>query len=322
MFWLGGLLALKVTTSTPDALCPPLEEAREVIAARVGEVHGDYRAEFALLRADDGTRALKLSVLLAEQLVLERTLPLDQAGCDDAAQTLALVLERYFDAIESPEPTPVAPPLEPVPQTGKDPKKAPKTAAPSRRVRPARTAPPQHTLHATLSLVGDRELGWAPALGLELRPAWGALGGGLRLGWGSNLAAFLASPSALVRERTIEEKTFELATWLPFEITVGSWGLAVGPWAQLRLQRAHLEWPEREASAYRGLPGLGGGAAVSFSPSGPRSRFRIRLSAAFGAQLRDASAEFALRKPDGTTEPLLAPSSTFSQLALGLAVDL
>ena len=62
MLWLGGFLALDLTTRTPDALCPPLEEARAAVKARVGEVRGDYHAEFALIRADDGQQKLDLSL--------------------------------------------------------------------------------------------------------------------------------------------------------------------------------------------------------------------------------------------------------------------
>src|SRR6188768_841163 len=98
MLWLGGFPALDITTSTPDALCPPIEEARAAIQARVGEVRGDYHVEFALVRGVDGRQVLELTVREAEQQVLARELPLDAGGCEDAAQAIALVLERYFDA--------------------------------------------------------------------------------------------------------------------------------------------------------------------------------------------------------------------------------
>src|SRR4051812_27057029 len=113
MLWLGGFPALDVTTSTPDALCPPVEEARAAIQARVGEVRGDYHVEFALVRGVDGRQVLELKVLEAQRQVLTRELSLDGSGCADAAQAIALVLERYFDAVEKPpavskpEPIPV-----------------------------------------------------------------------------------------------------------------------------------------------------------------------------------------------------------------------
>ena len=116
MLWLGGFLLLDLTTSTPDALCPPLEEARAAVKARVGEVAGDYHAEFALIRATDGQQALELTLREGRVEVLRRQLPLDAAGCQDAAQAIALVLERYFDAVERPVEHEAAPKMESVPE--------------------------------------------------------------------------------------------------------------------------------------------------------------------------------------------------------------
>ena len=115
MLWLGGLHALDLTTSTPDALCPPLEEARALVKARVGEVRGDFHAEFGLIRRDDGSQALQLVLREGVEPVLRRELPLDEAGCEDAAQAIALVLERHFDALDRPDPPEPAPKLESVP---------------------------------------------------------------------------------------------------------------------------------------------------------------------------------------------------------------
>ena len=101
MLWLGGFLALEVTTSTPDAFAPRWK-TREL---RFGLASEKSKATTALNSpsfegAMVDSRWTWSFVTVAG--VLHRELPLDEAGCQDAAQALALVLERYFDAIEKP----------------------------------------------------------------------------------------------------------------------------------------------------------------------------------------------------------------------------
>lgn len=313
MFSPGALLALEVTTSTPDALCPPLDETRAAIAARVGEVNGQYRVDFALIRSQDGGRALKLDVRLDEQPVLQRELPLNQSGCDDAAQTIALVLERYFDAIEHPPLPAPAPEQEPVPETVKpnvSQFSTPASARPRARHR---------SLRAAAGLVVAHELGWAPSVSLELRPVWLRPAAHLQLGWGLALAPFVASRVQVVRERELGERTLQIATWLPAELSWGSWSLWLGPWAQLRIQRAQASSLTHENPGYRSLPGLGGVGGLGWSPAGATAGLTLGLSAAYGRQLVGAGARFTLRDADGNKTEVLVPENTFSQLALGLA---
>src|SRR4051812_41631150 len=169
MFWLGGFLALEVTTSTPDALCPPLEEASAAIKARVGEVRGEYHVEFGLVRGNNGQPVLKLEVREGAQKVLERELQLDDAGCQNAAQTIALVLERYFDAVE--KPTARAPDLEPLPgSAGAElSQKSPPPVTRELALDPPRAAA-RTAFRGSAGFTYDLELGLAPTLGIGFFP--------------------------------------------------------------------------------------------------------------------------------------------------------
>lgn len=319
MFSLGAWLALEVTTSTPDALCPPLDEAREAIAARVGEVLGNYRIDYALVRGEDAGRALKLEVQLDGQPVLQRELPLNHSGCEDAAQTIALVLERYFDAIERPQPPLAAPEREPVPETVE--RRVSQTSTPSPKSGPASSHPPSsrhRSWRAAAGLLIAQDLGLAPTLGLELRPAWLQQARRVQLGWGLALAPFVTSHTQGVREQEISERTLQIATWLPFELGFGSWSFWLGPWAQLRLQRAQAASLAEAQPGYRSLPGFGGGAGFGWSPTS--SGLTLTLSGALGTQLVASSARFALRSADGAKTPVLVPQNRFSQVGISLAL--
>ncbi len=322
MFW-PGLLALEVTTSTPDALCPPLEEARAAIAARVGEVQGGYRVEFSLVRLADGKQALELVVLHDEQPVLERQLPLDATGCEDAAQTIALVLERYFDAIEPPNSTSVAPKLEPVPEVTRPQMSQMSTAAMRPRdVGPTRGRHGASALRVSLGLIDARELGWAPTLSLELRPTWAQLGRRWRLGWAAALSPFVSKRTETVRDQLVAEKTLQLASSLPLELELQRWSSWLGPWAQLRVQRAEGAGLEHDQPGYRGLFGIGVGAGLGWSPSAAIPALTLTLGGAIGAQLSEASARFVLRDADGSKKPVLVPETIFAQAGLALSLAL
>jgi hypothetical protein len=309
MFWLGGMLALEVTTSTPDALCPPLAEARAAIEARVGVVQAQYHVNYELVRGADGEQALRLRVLLDGQPLLVRELPLGERGCDDAAQAIALVLERYFDAIETATPDKPATKLEPVPET-----------TPLSQITPtsdrARHQPvqPVATTRVGASLLFDRELGLGPSLLAELRPRLLQASPRLRLAWGVSLSTFVSSQTQTIREQNVRARTLQLATWLPVELELGTWATWLGPWAQLRFQRAEGVSREHDA-AYRSLPGVGGGWGLSWSPRS--TAWTLALNSALGAQLGSESARFVLRDAGGEHHPVLTPDSWFVQTSLG-----
>lgn len=315
MLWLGGFLALEVTTSTPDAFCPTLEDARAAIRARVGEVEGAYRAEFALVRGSDGRQSLDLVVRDGGREVLHRELPLDEAGCQDAAQALALVLERYFDAIEKP-PAPDAKP-EPVPVSVDALPALGPTARPTRDG--ASAAAPEPPLRVHAGFLYDWELGVAASLGAELQPRALRFSPLLRLGLGLDLASFLALEREGVREQEITQYTTQGALSLPLLLTFTRWSVAVGPWAQLRLQRARGIELEHEQPAYRALPGLGGFAGVRWAPA---SKWALAAGVAAGGQLASLAARFVLRGPEMARNAVLVPQAGFAQAHLTLALSL
>ncbi len=317
MFWLGGFLSLDLTTATPDALCPPLEEARAAVKARVGEVRGDYRAEFALIRADDGRQGLDLVLREGEKEVLHRELPLDAAGCQDAAQTIALVLERYFDAIEPPTPVEPAPTpiLESVPGSAAT-AEPPRDDGTSRA--PTREKSSISQVGARAGFLYDREFGMAAVVGASFYPAALQLTPSLRWGAALEVAPFFSRQTETIRERRIEAFLLQGAFAVPLLWSHSRWRTAFGPWVQLRLQRADAPSLENEQSAYRVLPGVGGFArvGVELTPS-----FGLSAGVAGGPQLRNAASRFVLEGGAGQIA-VLVPHAWFIQGQLTLELKL
>jgi hypothetical protein len=318
MFWLGGFPALEVTTSTPDALCPPIEEARAAIHARVGEVQGDYHVNFSLVRGLDGRQRLELVVREAEQPVLERALPLDDAGCQDAAQALALVLERYFDAVER-SPTPDSN-VEPISDRPSD-----QSSSASARPLARELAPPpavaavEGAWRLRAGFLYDLELGLAPGVGAALFPVALRARAGLQLGLALDVTAFLWPLRESVRQQEISAFTLQSALSMPLTWRFGTWSTALGPWAQLRLQRAKAAGLSREQPAFRWLPGFGAAAEVGWSPA---ASWTLGLGFMAGAQAPSAASRFVLRRAESGPKPVLVPERWFGQSQLTLSVRL
>ena len=316
MFWLGGFPALEVTTSTPDALCPPIEEARAAIKARVGEVQGDYHVEFSLIRGLDGQQRLQLVVREAEQPVLERALPLDDSGCQDAAQALALVLERYFDAVEkSPASDSILESVPGRPSGQTEPAVARPGAAPPTSKRVA--AASEGAWRLRVGFLYDQQLGPALNLAGALFPGALRMPAGLELGLGLDVAAFARPLSETVRAQEISAFTLQSALSLPLGWRLGSWFTAVGPWAQLRLQRAQAPGLSHEQPASRWLPGFGATAEVRWRFA---KLWSLGLGFVAGAQAAGEASRFVLRRPDAGPEPVLVPERWFGQSLLTLGV--
>jgi hypothetical protein len=313
MLWLGGLLALDVTTSTPDALCPPLAEVRAAVEARVGEVTGDYHAEFSLVRGQRGRQALRLVLHDGSEPVLEREIELEGTECQNASQAIALVLERYFDAVERPaiDPEPVPGSTEPVP--------SPRSVSSTPEAGPPASAHVESGWRAHAGLALDMELGVAALLGVALYPSQWRATPNLRFGAAFDLAFFVTPMTETVRTEPIRASTLQLALSVPLELHSGRWSSGLGPWAQLRLQRATGLSLTNAHTAYRALFGLGGLARVGWSPA---SRWLLSATVVGGGQLVSASSRFVLQKADGTQEAVLVPETWFAQAQLTLGTTL
>jgi hypothetical protein len=323
MLWLGGFLALDLTTRTPDALCPPLEEARAAVKARVGEVRGDYHAEFALIRADDGQQKLDLSLREGRDEVLRRELALDAAGCQDAAQAIALVLERYFDAIEQPTQPASSADLELVPERHTTTIVGPGATTivgPTTRdtAPPAKAAARTYDVGAHAGLLYDHELGLAGTFGATLYPLALHVLPNLSLGVGVELSPFFQRETEVVREQEILAFSVQGAVYLPLTWARAPFRASLGPWAQLRLQRADAPTLQHEQVAYRTVPGFGGLAQLGFtlSPS-----WSLLAGGAAGSQLRSAASRFVLQRTTGQNE-VLVPDAWFGQGQLTLEMKL
>ena len=327
MLWLGGFPALDVTTSTPDALCPPVEEARAAIQARVGEVRGDYRVEFALVRGVDGRQVLELTVHEAQKQVLARELPLDDAGCQDAAQAIALVLERYFDAVEKPA---IASSPAPIPATTDEPSMGELSTlagAPSQNSPPVspREPPVASTTArgrgwlARAGFVYDLELGVGASVGIVRLPQALRMTPRLQLGVAFDVAPFLSPVEQDVREQEIRAFSVQGALSIPLVWHFEPWSASLGPWAQLRIQRAEAPSFTHQRRAYRVVPGFGGMTQVAWSPG---SRWTLGLGVAAGAQATTGTSRFVLRTTDNGPQPVLVPEAWFGQGQLTLAVEL
>lgn len=118
-----GAAGLSVDSLSPDALCPPLEETRRAVAARLGnvELDGTWHATYVLVHRQQGDFVtLKVFDPVGAQR-LERELPAQGAGCSTLPAVIALVLERFFAPPEqtqpaAPSPAPAAPATDPSPE--------------------------------------------------------------------------------------------------------------------------------------------------------------------------------------------------------------
>jgi hypothetical protein len=322
MLWLGGFLSLDLMTGTPDALCPPLEEARAAVKARVGEVKGDYHAEFSLVRADDGHSRLDLTLREGVKEVLRRELPIDTADCQDAAQTIALVLERYFDAIERP----VVTRTESAPRSAGEKEAGAVTSQPQPPVpslssteRPARaTTPiPWGTLARAGALV-DQELGVAAVVGASFYPQLLRLAPQWRLGFGVEVAPFFARQGEVYRDAQIDAFVLQGAALMPLERSWSRWRASLGPWAQLRFQRASITRRESEDSAFRAISGVGGFVRVGLDLT---DNVGLGAGLAAGWQLSEAAPRFVLEGTAGQIA-VLVPDAWFGHGQLTIELKL
>jgi len=254
MLLLAAAGALRVETTTPDALCPELGEVRRAVEARLGDIEGagPWLASYALVHRPDADAADVVRLELRDpsgRLRLRRDLPRAGASCRAVAQAMVVVLDSYFrrptDTMDAPDGAsgdagaPARPPV---------------VVATRAAVGPAPPAP----LEAGLDLVG----GWAgapssPALAVE---AW--LAG--RSGWAARLqGAWLA---AAPTQQIPAGATSASATLRGGAIRAGvaararpgtAVELVLGPEAVLVLERAGTSGLADQAANTRAAWGIG-----------------------------------------------------------------
>lgn len=104
-FGVGVLMGgLRVITSTPDALCPPVTAAQDAVAARVGEVEGqELVLHYRVARDTEGGQVLVVDLMRegTPKPLLHRELSLTELSCADAATVIAVQVESYFSGIGS-----------------------------------------------------------------------------------------------------------------------------------------------------------------------------------------------------------------------------
>ncbi len=167
---LGG--GLTIESASPDALCPPLEATREVVASRLGsvELEGTWRASYVLLHRSEGDFVLLRLMAPDGSERLTRKLPVRGGSCATLSQVIALVLERFFlrpDATAAAEPPPAVPSDVVTP-----PQSRPSPAAPSAPAAEPASATPPHVTARTESSPAQASEHWSLAGSLWATNTW------------------------------------------------------------------------------------------------------------------------------------------------------
>lgn len=307
---------LSVESLSPDALCPPQEDTRRAVEARLGqiELEGTWRATYVLVHR---TRGDFVSLQLfdpAGTLKLERQLPVQSGSCATLSDVIALVLERFFlrpdelsDApsvpdlpskqakdASSPDPAaertaPTAPSQPAVPPPSKQ-----IAAAPPKREMTSAASPPPRRFRAGAELWASTS--WiAPSLRLERD-----LGDRYRLGVGAGFD--------LVQHRSSVFEGSALVRRIPLSVSADAlWTVSSSLRARAGLQLLGLfEVARTQALADSGhgvrlVPGLGTRVGAELFPEAAAQPF-IELTAAWIAGF------FAPPFQVGTREVLTPPS--------------
>jgi len=313
-----GTAGLSVDSLSPDALCPPLAETRQAVAARLGsvELEGTWHATYVLVHRTPGD-FVSLSLRDPDDVLrLERELPVQGGSCATLSRVIALVLERFFlrpEQAPQPEPeaatapTPAATALAPssvsTPERTESPSElasvrpaADVAAAPASR--PARRFRASAELWATTSWL-------APSLGFAGQLAgayWLEVNAGLDLNEHETTAF---EGSAFVRRAPLSlalERQWGLGQVASARAVVELLGV---------FEDARTSGLGRSSGGLRVVPGLGARLGTRFFPE---SSVQPLLELTAGWLLRAAAPAFQV----GDQE-VLAPSALVFGLALGIA---
>lgn len=317
-----GAAGLSVDSLSPDALCPPLEETRAAVAARLGsvELEGTWHATYLLVHRTQGD-FVSLSLRDPDGLLrLERELPVQGGSCATLSRVIALVLERFFLRPEQAapvEPTKVViePASEPAPEATNISSKAPEpprleppppVASPSATPPDAAVAPmPTNPRHYRLSAALWASTSWmAPSLGLARD-----LAGPYRIAL--NAAFDLSRHEARVFDGSVSLRRAPLALGCERELELGSsitMGAALDALGIIEL--AQTTGLAESGGGLRVIPGLGARLGARFFNDSAVQPF-AELTAAW--LVRAATPAFQVGHQE-----VLAPSALVFGLALGI----
>jgi hypothetical protein len=317
-----GAAGLSVDSLSPDALCPPLEETRTAVAARLGsvELEGPWHATYLLVHRTQGD-FVALSLRDPEGVLrLERDLPVQGGSCTTLSRVIALVLERYFLRPEqtTPEappasvaainlepaapPSRAAPPLNPPPIPAASPQVSPAPAVADHAPTPPATAKPHHY---RVSAAFWATTSWlAPSLGLSRD-----LGGPYR--FALNAGFDLSTHEAQIFEGSASLRRAPLSLACERELGLGA---AISGDAALEVlgivEDARTTALSESGRGLRVVPGLGARVGARFFTESAAQPF-AQLTAAW--LIRGAAPEFQVAGLE-----VLRPAALVFGLALGI----
>jgi hypothetical protein len=315
----GGLV---ITTPTPDALCPPLGATRDAVDARLGslELEGTWRATYNVVHRVDGDYVeLKLQDG-ADQVRLERALPVRGESCSTLAQVIALVLERYFQRPggelaatepEAPAREAAPPPPEPVETPAAVPPPSPA---------------PEPSGRAFLGFGGyvgnvwagpSVELGWRGTHARTL-PAW------FRLSLGLDVLSHEEDVPSASGTGSAEANRYVGRLGIGWPFAAGPFAFAAGPEFIGILEHAEPRNIKDPEQATRLLPAAGFVARAAL-PLTPRARgASLALFVEGGAAWipHGLIREFQITESDGTEVEILDPPNGCAGLVAGIDLRL
>jgi hypothetical protein len=288
---------LNIESLSPDALCPPEQETRRAVAARLGEVEleGTWHATYVLVHR---TRGDFVSLKLFDPqsaLKLERELPVQSGSCAALAGVIALVLESFFLRAEGlAEPAPVAgtPADSPAPQpSAAEPASAAESvvSSGSSSSEPLPAQPPQPARTSTEQRAGaDRErTQFLADAEVWLTTAWLAPSLRFDRDWHQGYRLGGSVGFDLIEHETLAFEGTALSRRIPLSLA-GQVARSVSSLVRLRgsveilgmLELARTRQLAHRGSGVRLVPGLGGRFGAELFPTSAAQPF-LELSAAW-----------------------------------------
>jgi hypothetical protein len=264
-------LGLRVETASPDALCPELSATRDAVTRRLGALvvpDGEgWLARYTIGHTPQGQPRdfVRLELIGPDgATALSRDLPLEAGACGTMAEVIALVLDRYFRALQGQQAT------------------TPEAERPEAPASPTATPAPQPPSPAAVAPANETVSSLPPAaptppwvLGVELG---GDQDGSVRLGGrsalrpsphvlaGLELSVALGSKrESLSDAAAVTSRSADLRAWLAWVARVGAVEAYVGPDLGFSFERATAQGLPVHDVGYRALGFAGVSAGVSWA---------------------------------------------------------